>query len=36
MSNGELISSEYVVGLMQDYMSKSNKDIFLADGFPRN
>ena len=36
MSNGELISSEYVVGLMKEYMQNSEKNIFLADGFPRN
>ena len=36
MANGELISSEYVVGLMEEYMNKSSKNIFLADGFPRN
>jgi adenylate kinase family enzyme len=36
MSKGELITSEYVVGLMEDYMRKSKKRIFLADGFPRN
>jgi len=36
MAAGELITSEYVVGLMQDYMNKSDKNIFLADGFPRN
>ena len=36
MAAGELITSEYVVGLMQEYMNKSDKNIFLADGFPRN
>ena len=36
MSNGELISSDYVVGLMEEYMNKSSKNIFLADGFPRS
>merc|ERR1712110_209445 len=36
MSEGKLVSSETVVGLMKDYMSKSSKNIFLADGFPRN
>jgi UMP-CMP kinase len=36
MGRGELISSEYVVGLMEEYMRKSKKRIFLADGFPRN
>ena len=36
MAAGELITSDYVVGLMEEYMSKSNKSIFLADGFPRN
>ena len=36
MAAGELITSEYVVGLMQDYMKKSKKRVFLADGFPRN
>jgi adenylate kinase family enzyme len=36
MSKGELITSEYVVGLMEEYMKNSKKKIFLADGFPRN
>jgi len=36
MSKGELISSEYVCGLMKEYMDNSNKNVFLADGFPRN
>jgi adenylate kinase family enzyme len=36
MANGELVSSETVVGLMGEYMDKSNKNIFLADGFPRS
>ena len=36
MSNGELISSELVVGLMKEYMQNSEKNIFLADGFPRS
>ncbi len=36
MSNGELITSSTVVKLMIDYMEKSEKSIFLADGFPRN
>ena len=36
MAAGELITSDYVVGLMQDYMDSSNKHVFLADGFPRN
>jgi UMP-CMP kinase len=36
MAGGELISSDYVVGLMEEYMNKSSKSIFLADGFPRN
>ena len=36
MSNGELISSDYVVGLMEEYMQKSTKHVFLVDGFPRS
>jgi adenylate kinase family enzyme len=36
MNAGELVSSETTVGLMRDYMRKSNKNVFLADGFPRN
>ena len=36
MDAGDLVSSETTVGLMQDYMRKSSKNIFLADGFPRN
>ncbi len=36
MSKGELISSDYVVGLMENYMCNSQKNVFLADGFPRN
>jgi len=36
MARGELISSDTVVDLMADYMWKSDKNIFLADGFPRN
>ena len=36
MSEGKLVSSETVVGLMKDYMNKSSKNIFLADGFPRS
>ena len=36
MAEGKLVSSETTVGLMQEYMSKSSKNIFLADGFPRN
>ena len=36
MSTGGLIGSPFVVKLMAEYMRKSNKNIFLADGFPRN
>ena len=36
MSEGKLVSSETTVGLMEEYMNKSSKNIFLADGFPRN
>ena len=36
MENGELVSSETTVGLMRDYMNNSDKNVFLADGFPRN
>ena len=36
MSQGILVTSETVVGLMEDYMNKSSKNVFLADGFPRN
>ena len=36
MSEGKLVSSETVVGLMQEYMQNSDKNIFLADGFPRS
>jgi adenylate kinase family enzyme len=36
MANGELVSSATVVGLMEEYMNKSDKNIFLADGFPRS
>jgi len=36
MANGDLVSSETVVGLMEDYMVNSDKNIFLADGFPRS
>ena len=36
MENGDLVSSETTDGLMRDYMDKSNKNVFLADGFPRN
>jgi adenylate kinase family enzyme len=36
MARGELVSSKQVVALMQEYMANSDKDIFLADGFPRN
>ena len=36
MAAGELVSSETVCGLMEEYMNKSKKKIFLADGFPRN
>ena len=36
MASGALVHSETVVGLMEEYMQKSCKRIFLADGFPRN
>ena len=36
MAAGELITSDYVVGLMDQYMQNSDKRIFLADGFPRS
>jgi adenylate kinase family enzyme len=36
MSEGKLVSSETTVGLMEEYINKSKKTIFLADGFPRN
>ena len=36
MANGVLVSSETVTALMEEYMNKSDKNIFLADGFPRN
>jgi UMP-CMP kinase len=36
MAKGELVSSETVVDLMGEYMRRSRKNIFLADGFPRS
>ena len=36
MAAGDLVSSETTVGLMSDYMNSSAKNVFLADGFPRN
>lgn len=33
---GKFCSSEVCVRLMAEYMDKSNKNIFLADGFPRS
>ncbi len=36
MSEGKLVSSDTTVGLMEEYMNKSCKNVFLADGFPRN
>jgi hypothetical protein len=38
MSKGMLISKDDVdfIGLMEDYIDNSKKDIFLVDGFPRN
>ena len=36
MAAGDLVSSETTVGLMSDYMNSSTKNVFLADGFPRN
>ena len=36
MAEGKLITSETVVHLMEEYMAKSDKNVFLADGFPRS
>ena len=36
MGSGALVSSETVCGLMEEYMNNSDKEVFLADGFPRN
>lgn len=36
MSEGKLVSSETTVGLMDEYIARSSKNVFLADGFPRN
>ena len=36
MAEGKLVSSETTVGLMAEYMRNSTKNVFLADGFPRN
>ena len=36
MAQGKLITSETVVGLMDEYMNRSSKNVFLADGFPRS
>ncbi len=36
MAEGKLVTSSTVVKLMRDYMGKSRKNIFLADGFPRS
>ncbi len=36
MASGALVTSSTVVGLMEDYMNKSTKNVFLADGFPRS
>ena len=37
MKRGELISSDYVAGLMKTYMGrKCGTKVFLADGFPRS
>ena len=36
MAEGKLVTSDVVVGLMKEYMEKSSKNIFLADGFPRS
>ena len=36
MASGKLVGDETVVKLMSDYIDKSSKNIFLADGFPRS
>ncbi len=37
MKRGELITSDYVTGLMKTYMGRRcDTKVFLADGFPRN
>jgi adenylate kinase family enzyme len=36
MASGALVTSSTVVKLMEDYMAKSTKNVFLADGFPRS
>ena len=36
MASGQLVSSATVCGLMEEYMNNSNKNVFLADGFPRS
>ena len=36
MASGKLVGSDIVVELMSDYIDKSSKNIFLADGFPRS
>jgi adenylate kinase family enzyme len=36
MASGALVTSSTVVGLMEEYMNNSDKNVFLADGFPRS
>ncbi len=36
MKQGKLVSSDITVRLMEEYMWKSSRSIFLIDGFPRN
>jgi UMP-CMP kinase len=36
MKKGVLVTSGTVVELMEEYMNTSSKNVFLADGFPRN
>jgi adenylate kinase family enzyme len=36
MAAGKLVTSETVVGLMEEYINKSEKKIFLVDGYPRS
>lgn len=36
MKAGELVSSSVIIGIIKEYLKKSEKNIFLIDGFPRN
>ena len=35
MAKGEMVSTDYMIGLMEEKMNSVKQKVFLIDGFPR-